>query len=46
MSTQPKTRHTPQEYLAFERKAKYRSEYFDGEIFAMGVPRDGTISLR
>jgi Uma2 family endonuclease len=36
MSTQPKTRYTPQEYLAFERKSEYRSEYFDGEVFAMG----------
>jgi Uma2 family endonuclease len=26
---------TPEEYLVFERKANYRSEYFNGEIFAM-----------
>jgi Uma2 family endonuclease len=26
---------TPEDYLARERKAKYKSEYFDGEIFAM-----------
>jgi Uma2 family endonuclease len=26
---------TPEEYLFFERKANYRSEYFNGEIFAM-----------
>jgi len=26
---------TPKEYLVFERKANYRSEYFNGEIFAM-----------
>jgi len=26
---------TPEEYLALERKAEYKSEYFDGEIFAM-----------
>lgn len=35
MSTQPKTRYTPEEYLALERKAAYKSEYFNGEIFAM-----------
>jgi len=26
---------TPEEYLALEREAEYKSEYFDGEIFAM-----------
>jgi len=26
---------TPQEYLAIERKAEYRSEYYRGEMFAM-----------
>ncbi|RKZ86216.1 MAG: Uma2 family endonuclease [Candidatus Parabeggiatoa sp. nov. 1] len=26
---------TPEEYLVRERKAEYKSEYFDGEIFAM-----------
>jgi Uma2 family endonuclease len=35
MSTQPQPRYTPEEYLALERKAEYRSEYFAGEIFAM-----------
>ncbi len=32
---------TPAEYLELERKADYRSEYFNGEIFAMagGTPR-------
>jgi Uma2 family endonuclease len=35
MSTQPKTRYTPEEYLALERKAAYKSEYYNGEIFAM-----------
>lgn len=36
MSSQTKIRYTPQEYLAIERGAEERSEYFDGEIFAMG----------
>ena len=35
MSSQPKSHYTPEEYLALERKADYRSEYFAGEIFAM-----------
>jgi Uma2 family endonuclease len=35
MSSQPKTSLTPEEYLAIERKAEYRSEYFNGEMFAM-----------
>jgi Uma2 family endonuclease len=34
---EPKTvhRYTVQEYLAMEEVAEYRSEYFEGEIFAM-----------
>ncbi len=36
MSAQTQTSYlTPQEYLAMERLAQYKSEYFDGEIFAM-----------
>jgi Uma2 family endonuclease len=35
MSSQPQRRYTPEEYLALERKAEYKSEYFAGEIFAM-----------
>jgi Uma2 family endonuclease len=27
--------YTPEEYLALERKAEYRSEYIDGRIYAM-----------
>jgi len=30
-----KTYVTPEEYLAFERDAEYKNEYFDGEIYAM-----------
>jgi len=33
---QPKPRYTPAEYLALERRATTRSQYLDGEIFAMG----------
>ncbi len=35
MSSQPKTHLTPKEYLAIERQAEYKSEYFAGEVFAM-----------
>jgi Uma2 family endonuclease len=28
---------TPQEYLAIERAAEFKSEFFDGEMFAMAV---------
>src|SRR2546421_13114293 len=35
MSSQAKVYYTPDEYLALERKAEYKSEYLDGEIFAM-----------
>lgn len=44
MSTQHKTLFTPEEYLAMERKAEYKSEYFEGEIFAMsGVKREHSL---
>jgi Uma2 family endonuclease len=36
MASQPKTRYTAQEYLAMERNSLFKSEYFNGEIFAMG----------
>jgi len=40
MSTQPKTLLTPEEYLAIERKAEYKSEYYDGVMYAIaGVQR-------
>ncbi len=36
-----KRRYTPEEYLALERKAQFKSEYFGGEIFAMsGASRE------
>ncbi len=35
MSSQVKTYHTAQEYLALERQSEYKSEYYNGEIFAM-----------
>lgn len=35
MSAQPIARITPEQYLESERKAEFRHEYFDGEVFAM-----------
>lgn len=35
MSSQTKTLLTPEEYLAIERKAEVRSEYYGGEMFLM-----------
>lgn len=35
MQAQAKRKFTPEEYLALERAAESRSEYHDGEIFAM-----------
>ena len=35
MSLQPKPYLSPEDYLALERCAEFKSEYFDGEIFAM-----------
>ena len=35
MSLQPKPYLSPEDYLALERSAEFKSEYFDGEIFAM-----------
>lgn len=35
MTTQPNVRLTPEEYLRIERAAEWKSEYIDGEMFAM-----------
>jgi Uma2 family endonuclease len=35
VSTHPNQRITPEEYLEIERRAETRSEYVDGEMFAM-----------
>jgi Uma2 family endonuclease len=35
MFTQPKTFITPEQYLEIERQAEYKSEYLNGEMFAM-----------
>ncbi|QQS47650.1 MAG: Uma2 family endonuclease [Acidobacteriota bacterium] len=47
MSSQPKVRITPEEYLAIERQAEYKSEYLNGEVFAMagGTRQHNTITV-
>ena len=41
MSAEPIRRITPEEYLAFERQAKRKCEFYNGEIFAMaGASRE------
>ncbi len=35
MPAQPQKKYTPEEYLELERAAEYKSEYYQGEIFAM-----------
>ena len=45
MSLQPKARFAPEEYLEMERKAAYKSEYHDGEIFAMAGASESHISI-
>src|SRR5689334_16767270 len=36
MSTLPKSFLTEEQYLALDRAAEFKSEYYDGEMFAMG----------
>jgi len=39
MWSHPKTFLTPEQYLEIERAAEYKSEYFNGEMFAMAGAR-------
>ena len=44
MTTHPNARLTPEEYLRIERAAEWKSEYIDGEMFAMaGASRRHTL---
>lgn len=45
MSVQPKPYLTPEEYLAIERRAEYKSEYFNGEMFAMAGASPGHVLI-
>ena len=40
MSTLSKSYLTPEQYLEIERKAEFKSEYFQGEMFAMSGARE------
>ena len=40
MASQPRTFLTPEQYLAIERAAEYKSEYYAGEMFAMPGARE------
>ena len=40
MSLQRKPRLTPEEYLAIERRAEFKSAFFDGKMFAMSGARE------
>src|ERR1051326_8359766 len=46
MSAQPLPRLTPEEYLAAERAAEHKSEYYDGYVYAMagGTPNHSLIA--
>ncbi len=46
MATQNKHFLTAQEYLALERQAEYKSEYVDGEMFAMSRVRENHALLQ
>ena len=41
MAPKPKTLLTPEQYLEIERQAEVKSEYYDGEMFAMSGARQG-----
>ena len=45
MSLQRQAKLTPEEYLALERTAEYKSEYFAGEIFAMAGASERHVSI-
>jgi Uma2 family endonuclease len=41
MATNSKPYLTPEQYLEIERKAEFKSEYYQGEMFLMGGAREG-----
>jgi Uma2 family endonuclease len=45
MSTLPKSYLTPEQYLEIERKAEFKSEYYQGEMFAMSGAREPHILI-
>jgi len=45
VSTNPKTFLTPEQYLEIERKAEFKSEYYNGEMFAMAGAKENHNTL-
>lgn len=45
MASLPKTLISPQEYLEQERKAEFKSEYLNGEVFAMAGAREAHVLI-
>lgn len=45
MSTLVKSFLTPEQYLEIERKAEFKSEYYNGEMFAMSGAREAHVLL-
>src|SRR5947208_11419299 len=45
MSLHPKPGITPEEYLAIDHKAEYKSEYFNGEMLAMSGASEQHVSI-
>jgi Uma2 family endonuclease len=45
MSTLPKTHLTPEEYLEIERKAEFKNEYLNGEMFAIASAQEAHILI-
>ena len=45
MSTAVEVRYTPEQYLALERKAEFKSEYIDGGIYPMSGARSPHIDV-
>lgn len=43
MSTLVKSFLTPEQYLEIERKAEFKSEYYNGEMFAMSGAREAHV---
>jgi Uma2 family endonuclease len=45
MSTQSKPYLTPEQYLEIERKAEFKSEYYQGEMFAMAGAHEAHVTI-
>jgi Uma2 family endonuclease len=45
MSTQSKPLLTPEQYLEIERKAEFKSEYYQGAMFAMSGPQEAHVLI-